>query len=765
MKISNKFYLLVLFQLWMHVVISHDAEAQAPQAIPYQAVARDASGNVLASQPIAIRFSVHTDSATGNIVYQETQNATTTSLGLFSVNLGQGITVSGSFPAIDWASGSKYLQVELDPLGGSSYTDMGTTQLMSVPYALQAGSSSDNKWVSNGNNISNANTGNVGIGNANPTFKLDVASPNNSMRLLNTHGNVDLIMMPADSVYTGGIGTTNSDLPFWPGGLDRMMIKTNGNVGIGTNTPAGRLHVLHTGWPNLDLEGTSVAGTWMSLGNSSIGGKWFNFISTGSGNGEGPGKLLFSRGSGPGGVVGHIMAFDHATANVGIGTVTPQEKLEVVNNLRLRHANGSTTKWGLETSEAGAFQVIDRVRNQRRMVFNDNGNIYLGSVPININGIGSTMTLDTFGRVGIGTTTPMDKLHVNGHGRFGNHLKIGTDVDEGYFQNSQDGAYRALQTGGTQGYWFQNYYGAQTAMYIGLNGAYQGRVGIGTTTPEDFRLHVAGNNNGIKIMGIGTNQSLGQLNFGDGNYAYIKEDEDDKLKVKANRISLEGNTIISPDPYGTFGTLTVGGANLYANSMFNVKSNLQYGAFIDAISSSVALNVLGDVTLCPSANNSQGNMSVGKSFTYSNAKLTVASNQDIAVNIESTGAWGIYSTGAAAKPGGGSWSAISDRRLKENIVDYQDGLTQLLKIRPVKYHYNKQSGLNASIEYVGVLAQDLQEIAPYMVRKSALPNDESKTEYLNVDNSAMIYMLVNAVKEQQAQIEALKQKIETMGNK
>jgi uncharacterized membrane protein YphA (DoxX/SURF4 family) len=75
-------------------------------------------------------------------------------------------------------------------------------------------------------------------------------------------------------------------------------------------------------------------------------------------------------------------------------------------------------------------------------------------------------------------------LDVNGDGKFGSFLKIGTDVPEGYFQNAQDGAYRALQTGGNQGYWFQDYNGVNTSMYIGLNGTYQGKVGIGTTTPS-----------------------------------------------------------------------------------------------------------------------------------------------------------------------------------------------------------------------------------------------------------------------------------------
>lgn len=115
--------------------------AQAPNAIPYQAVARNTSGNLITNQNVSLRFSIHDVSATGTIVYQETQNTTTNALGLFSVNIGQGTPVTGTFVTINWGSGAKFTQVEIDPAGGTSYVDMGTQQMMSVPYALFAKSS------------------------------------------------------------------------------------------------------------------------------------------------------------------------------------------------------------------------------------------------------------------------------------------------------------------------------------------------------------------------------------------------------------------------------------------------------------------------------------------------------------------------------------------------------------------------------------------------------------------------------------------------
>lgn len=151
--------------------------AQAPLSIPYQAVARNTSGNIIANQLVSLRFSLHDLTAGGVVVYRETQTITTNSLGLFNVNIGQGIVVTGTFAGINWSSGSKFLQVELDAAGGVNYTNMGTQQMFSVPYALYAntsGISSSSTWTANGTDIYNSNSGNVGIGINSPAAKLHV---------------------------------------------------------------------------------------------------------------------------------------------------------------------------------------------------------------------------------------------------------------------------------------------------------------------------------------------------------------------------------------------------------------------------------------------------------------------------------------------------------------------------------------------------------------------------------------------------------------
>lgn len=130
--------ILLFISTLANMLISTLASAQAPQAFPYQAVARDNAGNLLSNQAIALRFSILNTSSTGTVVYQEKQNVTTNSLGLFNVNIGQGTVLSGTFSTINWGSGSKFIKVELDPAGGNTFTVMGTTQLLSVPYAMYA---------------------------------------------------------------------------------------------------------------------------------------------------------------------------------------------------------------------------------------------------------------------------------------------------------------------------------------------------------------------------------------------------------------------------------------------------------------------------------------------------------------------------------------------------------------------------------------------------------------------------------------------------
>lgn len=119
--------------------------AQAPEVFNYQAVARDASGNPIASQVVSFRVSIIQGSAGGSAVYTETHSPTTTALGLVNLEVGNGLLVSGNFSTIDWGNDLFFIRIEMDITGGTNYQLMGTSQLLSVPYALQAGNVSNDQ--------------------------------------------------------------------------------------------------------------------------------------------------------------------------------------------------------------------------------------------------------------------------------------------------------------------------------------------------------------------------------------------------------------------------------------------------------------------------------------------------------------------------------------------------------------------------------------------------------------------------------------------
>ncbi len=114
-------------------------QAQAPLSFNYQGVARNTLGTVINNRPIALRMSIRDLTANGTVLYSETHSINTDQYGVFALQVGRGTSVSGTFATIPWATGTKFLQVEMDPNGGTNFLQMGTSQLVSVPFALVAG--------------------------------------------------------------------------------------------------------------------------------------------------------------------------------------------------------------------------------------------------------------------------------------------------------------------------------------------------------------------------------------------------------------------------------------------------------------------------------------------------------------------------------------------------------------------------------------------------------------------------------------------------
>ncbi|MBS1625497.1 MAG: hypothetical protein JST83_15830 [Bacteroidetes bacterium] len=186
--------------------------AQAPQRINYQAVVRDAQGAITPNAQVSVRLSIHDGTPGGTIVYQETHTVTTNQFGLFTVAIGGGQS-GGSLSQVAWGSGDKYLETDVDPAGGSNYTIMGTSQLMSVPYALFAGSAI------------NATTGPTGAqGATGPTGAAGLQGPTGAAGAIGA---------------TGSTGATGSDGATGPQGIQGATGNDGATGAQGATGPSG----------------------------------------------------------------------------------------------------------------------------------------------------------------------------------------------------------------------------------------------------------------------------------------------------------------------------------------------------------------------------------------------------------------------------------------------------------------------------------------------------------------------------------------------
>lgn len=203
----TKLFLAILF------FAGFSSLAQAQTGINYQGLARRASGAPVADQNIKIKLSIRDVTASGTVVYTETRSTATNKFGLFNVVIGStgAASQTGTLAGLNWATGAKFLQVELDPDGANNFVDMGTTQLQAVPYALYANDVAklQGKAVSttaptanqilkyNGTAWAPANEGGLSVGAVATTATANAASITNGV----------LNLAPADATNAGIVTT------------------------------------------------------------------------------------------------------------------------------------------------------------------------------------------------------------------------------------------------------------------------------------------------------------------------------------------------------------------------------------------------------------------------------------------------------------------------------------------------------------------------------------------------------------------------------
>lgn len=215
--------------------------AQVPQKMNYQAVARNSSGTPITNHLIGVKFTIRESSPSGPDIFAETMTPTTNSMGTFSVEIGGGTAVLGSFATIPWSTGPKYLNIKIDPAGGTSYTDMGTYQLLSVAYAQLA------------KNVVNNDDADASVTNELQT--LSIAGDQLSISSGNT------VTLPGGGGggtpggATGNVQFNNAGA--FAGDNDLFWDNTFKYMGIGTNIPSYKLAVVHGGSTGILSRSTS----------------------------------------------------------------------------------------------------------------------------------------------------------------------------------------------------------------------------------------------------------------------------------------------------------------------------------------------------------------------------------------------------------------------------------------------------------------------------------------------------------------------------
>ncbi|MDC0257769.1 hypothetical protein OAK35_03390 [Crocinitomicaceae bacterium] len=253
----------ILLSLVAIATISLSSFGQAPEGFKYQAVVRDAGNTILNNQVVGMRMTIQQGSIGGTTVYQETFLPTTNAYGLVNLEIGNGTAVSGDFTTIDWSAGPYFIETAVDVTGGTSYAVMGTSQLMSVPYALHASTAenvtNDQINDADADPTNEMNTGvvlngtDLEVTDGNGTIITDLSSlqdgvndadadPTNELQALSL-SNDTLYLSNGNNVYMGNIGSGSGNTRFEifeisgtftvPLGVDQLIVEVWGAGGGG----------------------------------------------------------------------------------------------------------------------------------------------------------------------------------------------------------------------------------------------------------------------------------------------------------------------------------------------------------------------------------------------------------------------------------------------------------------------------------------------------------------------------------------------------
>ena len=369
--------------------------------------------------------------------------------------------------------------------------------------------------------------------------------------------------------------------------------------------------------------------------------------------------------------------------------------------------------------------------------------------------------------VGIGNSAPAQKLDVSGNIQISGGSAIYSGYNNGYILRDHNNGNVTVNAAGGDlylGYTTTNKVRLSTDLYnstgsikiidkdgfvfqnsSSVNNYFAGNVGIGTTAPL-HNLHIEGNTttSGGAGLYVSNQTPTAAANYGYGIRGKITSGTGWTMGMYG--AATRTTAINSGRAYGVYGVAS------------NAGINYNYGVYGRLAGSNAGAAVVGyndkDFYWNGNTNGSWAGYFIGNMHVTSRVGIgTVTPTASLSVN------------GTANKPGGGSWAVFSDARLKQNVNPYTDGLNILLEIQTKTFQYNGKAGImDTEKEYVGIIAQDMQKIAPYMVREVEYNNEDTgeQVNYLEFDPSALDFMIVNAIKEMNETMKQMQEKIEAL---
>ncbi|MBN8643084.1 MAG: collagen-like protein [Flavobacteriales bacterium] len=340
----------------------------------YQAVIRNASNALVSNANVGVKVSILQTSATGTTVYAETHQPTTNTNGLATFEIGGGTVVSGSFATINWANGPYFIKTETDPTGGTNYTISGTSQLLSVPFALYAASGNPGPQGIQGVQGATGPQGPTGLtgaagpqGPQGPTGLTGATGPQGLPGVTGPQGNQGLPGATGPQGPQGSIGLTGATGPQGlPGatgpqgipGSANMTGTTNRIVKFSNATTGGDSQIIdngtivkvqpqnYTGF-NPELSKVEISGSDNSLRLIGSGATYGEFGKLNFGDAD---LVYISEDEDDNLLINSSGRTAIMSTSVGIGTLNPSAKLEV---------NGNTKTSNIQiTNGAGVGKIL-----------------------------------------------------------------------------------------------------------------------------------------------------------------------------------------------------------------------------------------------------------------------------------------------------------------------------------------------------------------------------------------------------------------------